>query len=315
MAVNWSKVAIVTGADAGYGRLLEGLLRSLRVAERSLGASLRIHVLDFGLDAAAEAAAAEHAEIVRLDPPLPMPGGPERRAFFLSRMAKAFLPDLVPGFSAYVWLDADVWVQLPRALESVVLPLGRREFAAVPELDRAYRSLFDLTLRQHGVRARRIVRSFGRAAASQLLRLPDVNSGVVAARAGAAMWSAWQARLAQVFAIDDDPHFISDQAALNAAIFLDRVPFYPLPSTLNWCVGGTLPRIDRSGMLVTPLPPHQTIGLCHLTGIGISKPVPVQRTTGQRNDMLLDYLSVQAWRAENPPRRGAASQAAGHTRS
>ena len=305
----------MTGADSGFARLAEGLLRSLREAEPALGASLRIHVLDFGLGDAGRAQLAPLADIVPVEPPMPMIGPPEKRSFFLSRMCKAYLVDLVPGFQAYMWMDADIWLQTPRALADVVRPLRSQEFVAVPELDRAYRVLFEPGTRQNAVRARRLTRGFGARAAALLHRLPNVNSGLVAARAEAKMWGAWRERMRQVFAVEGDLDFVSDQAGLNAAIFLDKVPFYPLQSTLNWCFGGGVPRLDDDARFVTPLSPHQVIGLCHLTGVGIKRPVPIKWTRGGSVDLACDYLSVQAWRATNPRRRDGTSRIPAHTPS
>ncbi|MCC7275054.1 MAG: hypothetical protein IT561_20470 [Alphaproteobacteria bacterium] len=306
MQVDWGRVAIVTAADTGYAATAIGLVRSLRDAEAALGgARLRVHVLDLGLGPDDRRALADIARLVEVAPPLPLVGPPERRAFVLSRMVKAFLPMLVPGFLAYIWLDADTWVQTADALTHLMQAMRRVDCAAVPEIDPSYGYLFRADSVERQVMLRRLERNCGKAAGRFLFTLPSMNAGVVVARRRSPVWAAWQKRVADACQRAGRIELLSDQAALNAALYLDGVPFMPLSADMNWLMSGALPAIDAEGFLVTPRAPHRRIGICHLTHLVGKGPFAVRRVGGARIPLHLDYQTIAAWRADTAAAAGA----------
>ncbi|MGE0714332.1 MAG: hypothetical protein AB7P02_02725 [Alphaproteobacteria bacterium] len=303
--VDWRRVAVVTAADAAYARFAAGLLRSLRAAETGIGgARFQVHVIDLGLGQAEHTMLAPLGNIVTPSAPLPIEMPAPMRAFLLARMVKPFLPRLVPGFDTYVWLDADAWVQLPTALPLLVTAARSVGVAAVPEIDAAYTFLFDADSPQRLTVAKRYLENCSRRDARRLFTLPAINSGVVAAQAGSPLWAAWQARIADAFGRVRRAALTSDQAAFNAALYLDRVPFRTMSAVFNWLVSGAPPLIDRTDLLCTPLQPRQRIQICHLTTPAMDAMLAVSRVDGGREGMALDFDAFTAWRRAKL-RRGA----------
>ena len=128
---------IVTAADEPYAPLLLDLISSLEPHVGEL--KLSIACLDLGLSSESRAQVARRIDHV-IDPQWPFRPhalfDKDRR--FLSRAARPFLPDLVPGYSTYIWLDADVWVQQSMGLRWLIEAASGTDIAAAQTVHRCY---------------------------------------------------------------------------------------------------------------------------------------------------------------------------------
>ncbi len=289
---------IVTAASADYFVLVKGLIHSIRDLEAAAGrGQTPIRLIDLGLEPAQIEELSAHCRVLN-DPPLLMPIERDDlpRPFLLSRMVKAHMNDYFPGFGTYVWLDADCWVQDLAALDLLCLGAKERGVALVPETDRCYVAEPEKPLTQSLIMERWVSEGFGAKIAGRLKPLPILNSGAAAIRSQSPLWAAWRKRLRKVF--QRAPNIVSDQAALMVAIYLDKVPFYPLPAWCNWLCWLADPRIGAPGLTLTePLAPHRKLGIVHITRSYRSKRITINYRDGATIVTAFDYLSLKQARA------------------
>jgi hypothetical protein len=207
---------VVSAADATYAGLLFDLVDSLCAAAIP---DLRIGCLDLGLTDAARARLRPLVhEIIRPEWPFrphPVFGTGPRH---LSRAVRPFLPEYFPGHETYIWLDADCWVQDRMALQGLAHAASTGALAVVPAADRSYIHSDEA----RGWVDRRYRMALGDDAADRLRPFNYINCGVLALRAKAPHWVAWERRFQA--ALDRwEGDFLSDQAVLNALVYLDAV--------------------------------------------------------------------------------------------
>lgn len=184
-------------------------------------------------------------------------------------IARPFLPGYFPEFDVFVWLDSDLWVQTPEAIENFLKAAETSPFNAVLEYDRNY------TPYRSGPTWWRFFhrlnkRFFGAQIADALYHRPNINAGVFCMRRDAPHWRAWQNILTSAL---QKPHPIDkssilvEQAALNVAVYAGNLPMACLPATHNWSCLQAIPAWnEQSRQLVEPHPPHAPISILHMTG-------------------------------------------------
>jgi len=254
---------IVTGADSGYFELLSGLVRSIR--DKPAGAEIGLGVLDVGLETQ-QREWLEHqgASVTAPGWDVSFPEQDTLPRHRQAQFARPFLPCHFPGHDAYMWIDADAWVQDWWAVDLFFRAAGEGRLAIVPELDRAYRNFFHAWDEFHRVIRKSYSETFDSATAEHLVRRPLLNSGAFALSAGAPHWKAWSDSLASALQRSRDA--LVDQTTLNHVIYLENLPAHFLPSWCNWICHHAVPlRDDARGCLVEPNLPHQKLGIVHLT--------------------------------------------------
>ena len=251
------KTLVVTAADEAYSALLLDLLHSLRAAP-----NCRVACLDLGLSEATRTLIAPLVHQV-LRPEWPFRAHPvfDARPTYLARAVRPFLSRYFPGYETYIWLDADCWLQDPNALATLTFAASAGSIAAVPAADRSY---FHSTEHRDWVQ-RRYEMAFGKQDAHRLRPFPYVNSGVFALKENARHWVLWEARFQA--ALDRwEGEFLSDQALLNALIYLDGLPAELLPAEYNWICHLRPPIWSRARRkFINPNFPRTDIGLVHNT--------------------------------------------------
>ncbi len=251
---------IVTAADEGYAPLLRDLLDSLTEHRGALGFS--IIVLDLGLAPSTRGEIESRVDRViapswMFKPHAKFDSNPK----YLSRAARPFLPDLAPGHSIYIWLDADTWVQQRQGLEGLIDAARDVDIAAVPTVHRAYA----LGAKEMSWLHERYRMALGAGQAIELLQQPYFNAGVMAIRAGSQLWRTFTERFQA--ALDRwQGDFLSDQAIINAAIVLDRLTVNRLPAAANWLCHLALPLWNaETRLLVEPVPAFDPLLVVHNT--------------------------------------------------
>lgn len=248
------RLMIVTGGDEAYAPFVTDLALSLtRLRTR---ARFSLGCLDYGfLPATRERIAKQFDQIAKPDWPFrPHPQFDKQiqaRAF----ATRPFLPEYFPGFDAYAWIDADSFVQNPRALALLAAASANGLAGVVPTVDRSYkhqRHTIDWVFERYKM-------AFGRATAEKMTQAPYIASGVVAASAASPLWKLWQARFQAALDRWDGPR-LCDQAVLNHVVYLENLPHHKLPSLCNWVSHLALPMADvKRGALVEPSYPFELI--------------------------------------------------------
>jgi lipopolysaccharide biosynthesis glycosyltransferase len=279
---------IVTCADEPYAQLLRDLLASLLPHRDAL--KFKIAVLDLGLTPATHAEIKTHVDHLVAPQWMFKPHGKfESERKYLSRAARPFLPELVPGYATYIWLDADTWVQQRLGLEWLIDAARGVDIAAVPAMHRSY--VFGVNdinwLHQ------RYAMSLGPGLANELTGLPYFNSGVMAARASSRFWRALAERFQT--ALDRwEGDFLSDQAIVNAVIALDALSVNRLPAKANWLCHLAPPLWNEKTKLLTePALPFEPLLIVHNTFDDKTRERPLRTLTGQQRTAQLTRSSIQ----------------------
>lgn len=278
---------VVTAADSGYFDLLRGLVLSLRAFPALAG--LPVAVLDAGLDDTQrawldEAGASLHP--VDLEPLPPRDDGV--RVISPSQLLRPHLPDVVPGYDVYIYMDADIWVQTADALTSYRRVAAAGSMVIVPEVHTAFPSMY--RVREFDLKTATYKRLFDRDTVRKLAFRPTINCGCFALAATAPHWRLWAGALEDIVARDN--FFYAEQIALNLVLYDNaaQAPSLFLPPHFNWICHQALPAIEhRGGLLCDPLPPFQPLAIVHLTGNTKNGVRQLARTDGTRVERSLRY--------------------------
>lgn len=280
---------ILSAADANYYHLLRGLLLSLRAQPSSR--ELPVAVLDVGLEAAQRAALAdEGVRCVEAGLPPLLTRDDGRPVLSAAQRLRPHLPRLVPGYETYLWMDADLWVQLDWVVPLFLRAAAGGAMAIVPEVHVAYPSLYGMK-QVRGLHAL-YSRLFDKATADALAANPTINSGLFALAAEAPHWRLWDETLQAILARDS--FYYAEQIALNHLLYARprEAPARFLAAGCNWICHQALPVVDhRSGLLCDPVPPYQPLGVVHLTVGAKEGEKSLRSTDGARRTRSLKYLS------------------------
>lgn len=255
------KTVIITAADEAFMPLLRGLLLSL---QDLCSPHIRLAVFDLGLSPSSRAWVATQVDEIQI-PNWDLPIAHDlmdEKAHLRALTCRPFLPLYFPGYQTYIWLDADTWVQNSFAIDWLIDGAAAGALAACPESDRCYR----WTDKADGWRRQRLDAAFGAASLRFLDKLPYVNAGVFALRGDAMHWALWGKHYRMALS-NSKGRAVSDQTALNHALWTESLPLNPLPALCNWTIHLGLPSWDKEHRsFVEPFIPRREIGILHLTG-------------------------------------------------
>jgi lipopolysaccharide biosynthesis glycosyltransferase len=279
---------VVTAANEPYATLAGDLVASL--ADHREALKLHVAVLDLGLEPTTRDALAGTVDHLVAPKWMFAPHAKfDTGAKYLSRAVRPFLPEIVPGYATYIWLDADVWVQHRLGLEWLIDAARGVDLAAVPTMHRSY------TFGAHdiGWLHQRYVMAFGAGLANELIHQPYFNSGVMAARAGSPLWRTFAERFQR--ALDRwDGDFLSDQAVLNAVIAMDGLSINRLPARVNWLCHLAPPVWnEKMRTLVEPAMPFDPLLIVHNTYDDKRKERPIRTFAGQPRMTQLTRSAIQ----------------------
>jgi lipopolysaccharide biosynthesis glycosyltransferase len=254
-----TKSIIVTAADQAYAPLLLELLESLGPHDGMYDA---IGVLDVGLSQeTVQVIQPRVTSIVVPEWDLPVEHSlRESHPHLRATLARPFLRNYFPGFELYLWLDADTWVQDRYALEWYIAAAQNGSLGIAPQIDRSYRH----PPSSWKWRKKRLLSYYGASATKLLYTQVYYNAGAFSLSVDAPHWDTW----AKYFKIGlhASPQIVTDQTALNFAIWNDSLGVHPLPALCNWCCHLAIPSFDHSNKkLCEPHLPYRPIGLIHLT--------------------------------------------------
>jgi len=141
------------------------------------------------------------------------------------------------------------------------------------------------TVRKH------YVGCFGEVVGGQLAVLPIINSGVWAMRRDVPFWGVWAEVMKEALARHVGP--LTEQCALNGAIYTGKIAYYALPAWCNWNCAQATPLLDvETRLFHEPMLPHDLISILHLNDIK-GREVEVLCTDGNSRKMQLSYEAAR----------------------
>ena len=211
--------------------------------------------------------------------------------------AQPFLRRYFPGYDFYIWLDADIWVQTPEAIDAMMDEASRTQTVFIaPELDRCYPAFFEDA---------QVWKRFGdwyhanfspEIAGSMMLK-PMLNVGMLAMTKDSPAWDAWATlyteSLQKVKPLNE-ANFMAHQLSFNIVLSQQKIPQQIMPASFNWLTFYVIPKLDRvTNMLVEPLPPYRPISQIHLTRPGKNAIEKVQCTDGSWVERKLTFSGIK----------------------
>lgn len=254
------KTIIVTASDEKFSSLLLGLIASLLQWDRGLCDA--IGVLDCGLSESTLHQVRKHVtHIVTPDWDLAIdPSFRDAAPHLRASLARPFLPKYFPGYDIYLWLDADTWLQERYAVNWFFQAAMNGAIGIVPHVHQSY--IKHISSDQWSYE--RLYGYFGDRGVTLSRTNYSYNAGAFALRASSPHWNSW-ARYFEI-GLKASPRLVSDQTALNYAIWSDDLPVHPLPALCNWLCHFAIPSINiETKKFCEPHIPNQEIGLIHLT--------------------------------------------------
>ncbi len=283
------KVKIVSASDSAYFHLLKGMILSLR--DKAPKAS--VTVIDVGLDQD-QLAWLEEQRVSPLQASMqfpPVPANDKDIPLSYAQRLRPHIPDVVGGADLYLWMDADLWLQDAQCLRVYLNAALKGNLAIVPEWHPTY---------SRPARFRPSAFHYFNALYGSFFDCPDpcpfadnpmLNSGMFACLATAPHWGCW-AR-AQERILEKRNFFLAEQIALNYVLHSrdGGSGVTMLPARFNWICNRAVPLLDAgSGQFVEPAPPHEKLGVIHLTGPNFkNKKCQVAVSDGSRRVMSLKY--------------------------
>lgn len=254
MAKQACRFAIVSAADDGYFRLLQGLIFSIR--DKPQGGQITIHVFDIGLTVEQiHWLAIRNISVRRVE----WEFGREVPNHIKAFIERSRLPYYFPGHDYYLWMDADAWVQRWSAIEVYIAGTEKYGFSIAEECDRSY------DIRQVVGAHHVSFVEFGDSFAAQLPFKAPLNVGVFAGAHDAPHWQRWREDIAlRLNNIVD--LFLFDQTALTFTLDHAGLPYARLGADFNWVCCHRLPAITADGKTLTrPGFPFEPLGIVHAT--------------------------------------------------
>ncbi|HEX4792497.1 MAG TPA: hypothetical protein VH370_01830 [Humisphaera sp.] len=258
------KTILLSASDQGYFQLLKGLVLSIHANRPD--SQIAIGAIDLGMtDAQISELRSLNVMVAPGKWDFDFPGREQMARWFQAMTARCCLPQYFPGYELYIWIDADAWLADWRTVELLVAAASPRALLAlVPEMHRAYRNFYHLGDTQQIDHHRGMLMTFGEEMARKLGLKPVMNSGVFAARHDSPVWGVWAKWMR--LALKGQIHSLTEQCALNAAIYIDGVAIHALPAWCNWMCGQALPAYDvAQKRFVEPNLPCDPISILHVS--------------------------------------------------
>jgi len=256
-----AKVVVVTACDYRHFELGGELIASLRAVKQRDFAIGFIRIGSHELPADISTSVDHTAEVANDRYHTPAIDG-----FDVSYLGvKARLPELLPGFDTYVWMDGDTWLQNVDAIHQAVAAAQHAAVAAACQADANYWARPTVT--NHTIRAYKLI--YGEEETRKWAMFPMVNSGVFAARASSPLWKQWldELSLSRRNQNGRDNQFYSDQIPLHRLICSGRISFHPMRAVNNWLVLKSQPIVDmKARKLRAPSVPWEELNIVHLAG-------------------------------------------------
>jgi hypothetical protein len=209
-----------------------------------------------------------------------------RREHQLGLVARTVLREYFPGYEVYLWFDADAWAQTPEFFYA--LTDGARKFGAavIFEDGTGYKKDFAYAKWWYG----NMVAAYGFTKGLKIALQPVINIGILALSADAPHWDAW---IKYYTLFIQKRKKANNQHSFNAAVVLEKLPFYKAPARCNWITVLSDPVWNpQTKMLCEPNSELNPLSVIHLAGPNKGKIYDLYKTCGGKYQTPLTYEKI-----------------------
>ena len=264
------KNVIVSLADSNYFKLLNELIDSIKIFEKSKETA--ICILDAGLTEDQKNELSKKVdEIKSADWDIEVPVSKVKEKEWLkSQVSRAFLPKYFPNYDKYLWIDCDAWVNNWSSVELYFKACENGKLGITQTLGPGYKIMSKVSWLfgkvaiiksqnfKHAIKSK-----IGLGKARKLAFAPHINIGVFSLEKNSPCWESWQKNLEQT--LKSGNIFGSEGLAINMSVYIDNLETEFLPLNCNWIVSNLLPKFDElHDTFVEPYLPNTQIGVMHL---------------------------------------------------
>lgn len=295
-----TKMTFVSSADKNYFPLLEELIAS--VNDHPAGKGFAFNIIDGGMTPdQIKALESNGAKVHQADWPAPLKAEDLKGKEYLKGcVLRPFIPQIIPNYDLYIWLDSDTWVQNWRAIELLIEGAQKDKMCCSILIDRAFpksariKWVAGLPLKPRSFYYSNAKKAFGRDMARILFGYNVVSAGAFALKKEAPHWKHWQNLISK--ALIKGNVFTAEQLTLGIMAHLDGLPMEYLPSWCHWPLNFDVLWDKERKLFVEPYLPHEPIGILHLSGLDemrLNKSITktIRTTDGQSEELSLRYLT------------------------
>ena len=291
------KNVIVSLADSNYFELLNELIDSIKIFEKSKNTA--ICVLDAGLTNDQKVILSKKVDEIKsaewdIKVSLFKVKG---REWLKSQVSRAFLPKYFPNYEKYLWIDCDAWVNDWNSVELYFKACEGGKLGITQTLGPGYKIMSKVSWLfgkiaiiksqnfKHAIKSK-----IGLSKARKLAFAPHINIGVFSLEKKSPGWASWQNNLEQT--LKSGNIFGSEGLAINMSVYVDDLETEFLPLNCNWIASNLLPKYDETQKtFVEPYLPNYKIGIMHLAAgiwdgerdMRLDKEVKIQIKSVQNN--------------------------------
>jgi hypothetical protein len=291
------KNVIVSLADSNYFELLNELIDSIKIFEKSKNTA--ICVLDAGLTNDQKVILSKKVDEIKsaewdIKVSLFKVKG---REWLKSQVSRAFLPKYFPNYEKYLWIDCDAWVNDWNSVELYFKACEGGKLGITQTLGPGYKIMSKVSWLfgkiaiiksqnfKHAIKSK-----IGLSKARKLAFAPHINIGVFSLEKKSPGWTSWQNNLEQT--LKSGNIFGSEGLAINMSVYVDELETEFLPLNCNWIASNLLPKFDETQKtFVEPYLPNYKIGIMHLAAgiwdgerdMRLDKEVKIQIKSVQNN--------------------------------
>lgn len=269
------KTTIVTGSDKNYFYFLKNLVLSLNKSNCLSHVDLCIFDVDLN-DKQISFLSRFAKKIIKLDWSVKLNFQAEEWKKLL--VVRPFIKDKLPGYSNYIWLDADTIVQNHNFLFVFKKICSQNKLGIVSEnselyinnkISKDFKKLFFNFYEAKGWVNKNYNKYFGNNTAQKLLNKPLFNAGVFCMSSKSIIWDLWKKNFKNIILKSKDEYCLNmDQASLNFIIYNHFSNVNILDAKYNWLVKNKKPLYDKKNKIYkTSYLPNEKISIIHLTGI------------------------------------------------
>ncbi len=276
---------VLTGCDAKFYPYMEECLLSL--LDMGIDGKADIAILDLGLSADQIAKLSSMGFMVKT-PTWPdyVPESLRAPFYNIGLVARTALRDYFPGYSVYLWFDADAWAQTPEFFDALVDGARARGAAVIREDGANYKRDLMYSKWWFG----NMIKSYGVKDGIGVCVNPTINIGVMALSDKARHWNEWIELYKK--SICNTNKINMDQHAFNYSIDKHKTEHSKLDAIHNWLPSLSVPKYDEENKRLVS-PDKKVISVIHLAGPNKDKVYNIRTLSGDTLQTPLTYKSIK----------------------